>query len=141
LNDLPYNSSYIVAVSLYGFSINKISCGFAGISEGISVGILETGSNLGVINFSSIDRDTYGTITLVPRRNVPRTTHTLVSHIDNIDTLVAIRDQLNAEICLWVGNLPDLYTPYLATVGIYRKFSIVAPLGDYVQINLELESL
>jgi hypothetical protein len=142
LDDLPSTSSFTVNVSLYNSdSSSKISCGYAGIGKAYDIGRLEVGSELDTLNFSSVTRDTYGSAALVPRRNIPRTVHKLVSNKSNLDFIHSVRDLLGGEICLWYGMSNDVYTKYIATVGIYKNFTITTPAGDFIQINLEIESL
>lgn len=96
------------------------------------------------INFSTIDRDTYGTVSFVRRRSVPKLNYSLNVRAAEVNRILSIRDQLNATPALWNAMddnvIPD-YTTSLLTLGFYRDFSITLDNPIASTITLEVEEI
>lgn len=96
------------------------------------------------LNFSSIDRDIYGTATLVPRRTVPKTTQTLVADKAIVNDLLDIRALLNAVPAVWSGlddKGADGYFEAVLILGIYKQFSVNLSNAVHAVVTLELEEI
>lgn len=141
LFDLPVISTPYITVTMSGTSIE---CGGLAVGMQEYIGIVQRGATNDVINFSRVDRDVFGNATLVQRRNVPKTTQTLLLEASYLDRVRKLRDSLNGTTAVWVG-LDDIqnqfYFESLLIVGFYRNFSINIDNPALVVINLELEEV
>jgi hypothetical protein len=96
------------------------------------------------LNFSVIERDDFGTATLVPRRTLPKTMQTLEADKDIINDIIDVREDLNAVPAVWSGlddQGDEAYFDALLVLGIYKQFSINLAYFDYAEVTLELEEI
>lgn len=96
-----------------------------------------------VVNYSTISRDTFGEATLIPRRNVPKTTQQVWCDKTRVNIVRRLRETLNAKPALWYGidDGMDGYFESLSILGIYKNFSISLDMPETAIINLELEEI
>ncbi len=141
LFNLPPTATPYVTITLTG---SNIECGGVALGLKEDIGILQRGATNDVINFSKVDRDVFGNATLIQRRNVPKTSQTLLLPAANLDSVRRLRDSLNGTTAVWVGldDLPDqYYFESLLIVGFYKQFSISIDNPAYVTVSLELEEV
>jgi hypothetical protein len=107
------------------------------------IGMTRTGHTNNTLNFSVIDRDTYGTTTLIPRRNIPRTSQEIVVHKKDVNDVLAIRNALRASPAVWSGLDDDTedYFEALLILGIYKEMTISLDYPEYATCTLELEEI
>lgn len=144
LFDLPPYSNGVLTVTLTRASGN-VECGALVIGTSVDLGtVLDQPTNED-LNFSSVDRDTYGDISvLVPRRTVPKISVTLHATKAMVDVLRALRKLLNAVPAVWCGldaANEDGYFEALLILGIYKEFSITLGSDHYIKVNLQLEEI
>lgn len=110
----------------------------------IYLGATEYNATNDALNFSSIDRDIYGTATLVPRRTLPKTNQTCAIDKLYVTDLLDARTRLNAVPAVWSG-LDDQgssgYFEALLILGIYKQFSINISEFSHAKVTLELEEI
>jgi hypothetical protein len=109
-----------------------------------NIGKLQNGATSTVLNFSSLDRDTYGNAVLIKRRSVTKIMHKLFIKSNQVTSLTQLKDTLNTVSAIWSGmddNSTDPYFSALLTLGFYREFSfeIDNPIGP--MLNLEIEEV
>jgi hypothetical protein len=121
-------------------SVRKLSVGRA-----IRIGVAEAGAEADAENYSRIDRsDIDGSVTLVPRRNVPRNSMTVYFNPADTDILLSLRDRLNAVPAVWSALGTRIGEPYFNAFqiyGIYTRFVISADSVPVGRLSLELEEL
>lgn len=141
--DLPTTyGNLTITISFYGdtdFGVGTIVLG-----NSIYLGSLQNGIQVDALNFSSIERDNFGTASLVPRRNVPKTKQKLYIDKQYLNSILLYKEILDSVPAVWSGLDDQNSHPYFdATLilGFYREFSfdISNPIGVY--INLELEEI
>lgn len=138
----PITNATISVVILRRGGIAECSALVVGTS--INLGITQEQPISESLNFSKIDRDTYGTSILVPRRTVPKTSQTLFITKDQVNSVRAARTSLNAIPAIWSG-LDDEYThgyfETLLILGVYKEFTINLEYSDYAKVSLQLEEI
>lgn len=140
-SDLVPFSDAIISVVLNG---SDISCGGIILGKAQEIGTVQRGASNEVINFSTVTRDIYGNATMVQRRNIPKTNQNLLLDKSLVNSVRAVRDELNAVPAAWVGleDLPDqYYFESLLIVGFYKTFTISLDNPLYASITLELEEI
>lgn len=140
--NLPPYTGATLTVTLTKASGN-IRCGGLVVGMKEYIGSVQMNAEGDMLNFSSVTRDQFGNSTLIPRRNVPKTSQTLSLRAAYIDRVRIVRDILNAAPALWAGVDDDseYYFEMLLILGYYRRFTIGAVYNDYAQVNLELEEI
>lgn len=143
LFDLPAYLSGVITVTLTRSS-GDVTCGALVIGRSVHMGYAERDAVSDTLNFSKIERDEFGTATLIPRRNVPQASLTLWSAKANVNRLRAVRDVLNAAPALWSGlddDSTDGYFEAVLILGIYKRFAINLTYPQEAKISLELEEI
>ena len=140
--DLPPYTGAVITITLTRANGN-VNCGGVVVGSSVYLGRTLHEAESDALNFSKIDRDDFGTATLVPRRSVPRTVQTLRCKKSDIDRILQLRDDLNAVPALWSG-LDDQDSGYfsaLLIVGVYKRFTITMDQPEDALISLELEEV
>lgn len=140
--DLPPYTGAVITITLTRANGN-VTCGGVVIGSSVYLGRTLHEAESDALNFSKIDRDDFGTATLVPRRSVPRTVQSLRCKKSEVDRILQLRDDLNAAPALWSG-LDDQDSGYfsaLLIVGVYKRFTITMDQPEDALISLELEEV
>jgi hypothetical protein len=142
--DLNNSISSVIRITITGTGSNPITCGSIVVGTSVYLGSVQRGVKSDTLNFSKIERDAFGTVTLIPRRSVPRVTQTLMLDKTLIKNAVDVRYKLNAIAALWSGldeQISDDFFEPLLVMGIYKQFEIDIANSIMLNINLELEEL
>lgn len=95
------------------------------------------------LNFSIVDRDKFGNVTLEPRRSVPKVNEQVVFDKSLTSVLLDVRDQLNGVPAVW-SALDDFrsnnFEPTFI-LGIHKEFSLNLEPNTHGIITLELEEV
>ena len=140
--DLPPYASAVLTVTLTS-ATGIVQCGALCIGSAVDLGRVQANPRSDALNFSRIDRDSFGNATLVPRRTVPKTTQTLLVEKQRVNRLLDVREALNAVPAVWSG-LDDVaggYFDALLILGIYKQFSIDMSYDAHAVATLELEEI
>jgi hypothetical protein len=140
--DLPPYTDAVVTITLTKAN-GDVTCGGVVLGSSVYLGRTLHEAESDALNFSKIDRDDFGTATLVPRRSVPRTVQSLRCKKSDVDRILQLRDDLNAVPALWSG-LDDQDSGYfsaLLIVGVYKRFTITMDQPEDALISLELEEV
>ncbi len=142
LFDLPPFTGAQISVTLTS-STGTVKCGGCVIGTAVDIGDIQYGAEDEPLNFSVIDRDKFGTASLVPRRSVPKTAQTLITKKVRVNKIREVRQLLDAVPAVWAGlvNADDGYFEMLLIVGIWKKFGINAQHPTEAKITLELEEI
>lgn len=138
--DIPpyYNCTITVTASGSNISLVGLTAGFAEF-----VGYIQRNTKLDSNNYSVVDRDIYGNVTLNRRRNVPKISCETMCEASAIGRISEVRDDINAKPALWIGleDQPNsAYYQPLVLKGFYRSFKI--DLEEIMAtISLELEEV
>lgn len=140
--NLPPFTDIIVTISISA-TVGNVKCAGVLVGTYAFIGDAQYDAESDQINFSLINRDVYGTATLVPRPSVPKTQQTLMLDKSKVDFVYDLRDRLNAVVALWTGldDSTDGYFGMLLIVGVYKRFTINAKDFAMARINLELEEI
>jgi hypothetical protein len=142
LFDLPLFSNSTVTVTLTS-TTGSVKCGACVIGTAVDIGSAEYTAESDALNFSKIDRDTFGNAVLIPRRSVPKTQQTLFLDKEGVNKVIDVRDKLNAVPAVWSGldDDQDGYFDALLILGIYKQFTVNLAYPDYAKVTLQLEEI
>ncbi len=142
LFDLPPYVDASITVTLTRATGNVV-CGGLLMGRSVYIGKTLHNAESDALNYSTVDRDTFGDATLVPRRSVPKTVQRVVCDRTNVNRVTRIRTDLNAVPAIWSG-LDDASHGYfepLLILGVYRQFTIAMDQPDQATVTLELEEV
>ena len=142
LLDLPPYTDAIITVEFTSASSN-VKCGSLVLGSYVYIGNIQYNAESDALNFSTVERNTFGDSLLIPRRSVPKTNQTLVCKKDRVNKVRDLREALNAAPAVWVGldDSTDGYSDALLILGYYRRFTINVAHPDDALITLELEEI
>lgn len=140
--DIPPFSDIELTITLTRTSGN-VKCGAVVVGTYIYLGATQLGATNAGLNFSDINRDKYGTATLVPRRTLPQTKQRLVVDAARVNKVKAARVLLNARPALYTGidDSSNAFFDMLTILGIYTQFEIGAVYNSEAEITLALEEI
>ncbi len=142
LIDLPPYTNAIITVAITRTTGN-VSCGSLVLGSYVYIGGTQYNAESDALNFSTVERNTFGDTLLIPRRTVPKTYQTVVCKKSRVNKVRDLRDALNAVAAVWSGldDITDGYAEALLILGYYRRFSINVAHPDDAIITLELEEI
>lgn len=137
----PYSNGVITAV--FTRSGGYVSCGALCMGQKTELGETQRSPIRDVKNFSTVERDEFGTSVLIPRRSVPVTKQKVWVDSGAVTGLTAIASALNAVPAVWAGltDNDNDYFPSLLILGYYRQFSIDLMSAPKAELTLELEEI
>lgn len=136
--DIPPYYNCTITVTASGSSI-----ALSGLTAGISefIGYIQKNTKLDSNNYSIVNRDIYGNVTLNKRRNVPKISCEVMCDPLLVGRISEVRDDINAKPVLWVGLESQPNSPYyqpLVLKGFYRSFKIqLEELAATISLELE----
>ena len=139
--DIPPYIDNIISIVIQG---TNPSCGACVVGKYTDIGTVQNSAKNDVLNFSTVDRDTFGNANLIQRRNVPKTSQTILIESAKVGRAKVLRDTLNASPAIWAGLKTDVTSSYsapLLILGIYKNFSITLDNELSSTISLELEEI
>lgn len=140
--DIPPFSDIIITVTISSSSGN-VKCGSIVAGTYIYIGQVLHHATADSLNFSTVERDIYGTATLVPRAAKPKTSQTLKLPSNRLNKVMAAKKALDAKPALWTG-LDDSTSDWfemLQILGIWKEFAFEADSYNMVEITLSLEEI
>lgn len=142
ITDVPPYSGGVIKLTLSN-SGPGVKCAAFAVGNSTYIGTMQYGATSDALNFSKIDRDTFGNAVLVPRRTVPKIVGTLEAPKDIIDSIRAVRVALNAVPAIWssLDDPTEAYFESLLIVGIYKQFTLTVDNFDTFKVNLEVEEI
>lgn len=142
LFNLPPYTNAVITVTI-SRATGDVTCGGVVLGRNIYLGRTLHSPEREGLNFSKVDRDEFGTATLVPRRTVPRTAQQIRCTKANVPVVLDLIESLNAVPALWSGldDQDSGFFPALLILGFYKKLSINMDQPDAAIITLELEEV
>jgi hypothetical protein len=141
--DLPSQyTDLVITVVCSGYGTIGVGAVVIGTSK--YIGSLQNGASNEALNFSIIDRDSWGDAVLVPRRSIPKTVQTTYIDKSLLKEVHTTKDLLDAVPAVWSGlddSLDHDYFHVMIILGFYRSFTfdLNNPIG--VMCNIELEEI
>ncbi|MDP3270677.1 hypothetical protein [Limnobacter sp.] len=143
LFDLPPYTSGVITVELTK-DTGDVECGACVAGSAEFIGDVQYEAESDVLNFSTVNRDSFGGISaIVQRRNVPKTIQSIFVDKARVNRVRALRDDLAATPAVWAGlsNSSDGYFEAVLILGFYKRFSINLRHPEHAVIGLELEEI
>jgi len=143
INNLPGTTNYSLQVLINGPG-KTVYVGSMVIGKSEYIGDIQRSVSVNTRNYSLIDRDIFGNVSLNPRGSSPVTNKNLVIESSLVNQVERTRSKLNAVPAVWIGldnnEIPEYYTS-LVILGFYRKFTIRLDSPIHATISLELEEV
>ena len=138
LLDIPPVRTGIINITASEGSISSVVLGTQEY-----LGYTQQGHTNDALNFSLVDRDLYGNVSLVQRRSIPKTTQTLIVPKEAVPNVLRIREQLKASPAVWSGltNSNEGYFNALLILGIYTNISLTLDYPEYATCTIDLEEI
>lgn len=140
LSNLP--SGYFnlkIAITFTGST--GMSVGVCAVGNSTLIGRLQHGAELDILNFSTMERDTFGNAVLVPRKEVSTLSANLFVDKSIFESVQLIKSDLDARPAIWIGidDPDDPYYHSLIFLGIYRDFNFQLdnPIGPTASLEVE----
>jgi hypothetical protein len=142
LFDLPPYTDAVITVTLTR-STGYVSCGALVLGTNVYVGRVLHQAENDALNFSTIDRDLFGSAVLVQRRTVPKVNVPVRFTKSNTQTLLDLRVTLNAVPAVWAGldTDDDGYFGAFLILGVYKQFKLTADQPDEGMATIEVEEI
>lgn len=139
--DVPPFTNARVKVTISGYG--EVSCGALVVGKSSYIGQTEIQAVSDALNFSVVERNEFGDSFLQQRRSIPKTNQTVLAEKRDVDKLLALRTQLNAQPAVWSGldDATDGYFNALLILGYYRQFLISLEYPNHALVQLELEEI
>lgn len=141
LFDLPSQyTDLVITIVFSGHLSYKIgACILGNYSD---IGSVQRGASVEATNFSNVNRDNFGNVQLIQRRNVPKTSQKLFFDKSRLKSILVTKASLDAVPAVWSGLDDEINNDYfdaLLILGFYRDFSIDIsnPVGVFANLQLE----
>lgn len=142
LFDLPPFVAGVITLT-FARATGDVTVGGLILGTSVYVGDTQYNAESDALNFSVVERDTFGNSRLIPRRTVPKTNQSLFCEKARVNKVIKVREELNAVPALWSGldDATDGFFEALLILGYYRRFTISLDHPDIAVIALELEEV
>lgn len=143
LFDLPPYTGGVITVALSA-ATGDVECGACVVGAAEFIGDVQYEAESDVLNFSTVNRDSFGGISaIVQRRNVPKTIQSIFVEKARVNRVRVLRDDLAATPAVWAGlsNSSDGYFEAVLILGFYKRFLISLRHTEHAVISLELEEI
>lgn len=143
LFDLPPYAAPTITITITPTD-GVAACGGVVLGTAVDLGKVEYDAESGALNFSRIERDTFGNAVLIQRRSVPTTNQTSWISKAQVNKVFEVRDTLNAVPALWSAlddKSTDGYFDALLIFGVYKEFRINMSYPENAKVTLQLEEI
>jgi hypothetical protein len=141
LNDLP--AQYMngeLTISITGSGASAVGCGVCKVGRVEFIGSTQMGVTVGIADYSTKTRDTFGRLSVVQRAYSKRMT--LKAMVDRADfnRVTRLLASLRATPAVWIANdAQDLEA--LRIYGFFKDFNIEVAYPTYFVCSIEIEGL
>lgn len=137
--DLPTVGNPRIVITMTAAGAND-TCEVGAIVVGRAavIGDTQYGASLGIIDYSSKSKDTYGNISIVERTYSDRGSFTVRVPSQSVDGVKRTLTALRATPCVYIGT--DVYDSSIM-YGFFKDFNIAIAYQDYSMCNIEIEGL
>ena len=134
---IPPISTNLVAVRVIGTTaaIGSLSVGYIKY-----LGSTQLGFNMGIIDYSRKETNSFGVTNFVQRAYSKRTSVKLMIENSEINAVYSKLASLRATPAIWITTDDPRYDPTVI-YGFYKDFSIDVPYNQYSYCSLEIEGL
>jgi hypothetical protein len=136
----PYLNTYLT-ITITNTAGNA-KCGGIVIGTAEEIGEVQRDAQFDLVQFSVIERDTFGNATLIPRRSIPTKEHRIRIEAVNVDAVIEVLVAVDAVPALWsaIDDSDNVLFKPLLTLGIYRnaRFRLADP---DCELTLKLEEI
>ncbi|SFI31525.1 hypothetical protein [Nitrosomonas sp. Nm34] len=124
-------------------SSGNVKVGFVVMGVPFNLGKTENKVKAEALNFSEIERDEFAEAKLTPRRDIPKTTQTVLIEREKLNQVRGTLSELNAKVALWHALSDPLLSYFDATfiIGVYKRRDIDISPKSHAYLNLELEQI
>lgn len=143
LFDLPAFTNCIVSITATRSSGN-VEIGSCCVGNAIDIGSAQhDGASDGMLNFSTIQEDTFGNTQLIQRRSLSEPNLTVWAPAVNTDLILAVRETLNAVPAVWCGiaDQDHYFFRSLCVLGVFTQFDIGFPYDSHCVLNIQLREI
>ncbi|TFW15973.1 hypothetical protein [Duganella callida] len=141
--DLPPYRNAQITVTVAKPGSGRRAVGGILIGNAVYIGDVQYEPTSDHLNFSNIERDKFGNLTLEPERSVPKVDMTVWFDKSLTSQILELRELLNGRPAVWSG-LDDFTLDYfepLFIFGIHKEFSLNLKGFDYGVITLQVEEM
>jgi len=137
LLDLPSYSAATLSVTVEN-SLNAAECGMLVVGISGTIGMIQWGVRISIMDFSRKERDVFGNTILTVKDYVKTMNADIVLPTNLVDETRRILTQYRATPILWMGS-----ADFTSTIifGFFRNFALIYSGPDTSHCNLEIEGL
>lgn len=136
--DLPgqyYGAEITIQITGFGSG-----CGVCSLGTSHELGDVKTGASVGILDFSTKERDRWGKLTVKPGEFSKRASLQMLTSRSDFNRIYRRLASLRAKPAVYVGTESPGFDP-LIVFGVYKDFSIVIEYRDNHLCSLEIEGL
>lgn len=136
--DLPPYRTASISVTLTGASEETVYLGMVLVGKVKTIGLLNWGVSVGIIDFSTKETDTFGNVTVVPRESSKRANYDIDVETRQVDFIQKQLQEYKTTPIVWVGSEQFETT---IVYGYYRDFNQVIGNPMRSKCTVEVEGL
>ncbi|MYM81078.1 hypothetical protein GTP44_03770 [Duganella sp. FT50W] len=141
--DLPPYRNSRISVTVSKPAAGRRAVGGIIIGNAVYIGDAQYEATSDHLNFSNVERDKFGNLSLDPERSVPKVDLQVWFDKSLTSQIMKLREQLNGRPAIWSGLddfTLDWFEP-LFIFGIHKEFSLNLKGFDYGVITLQVEEM
>jgi len=137
LTDLPVYGEGVLTISLT--KAGRVACSACIVGQKADIGRTLISPTVGILDFSTITRDTFGTPTLIKRSYSKRSSVKLILTPAQVDYVYSILATYRATPMVWIGA--DNAYQSLVAFGYYKDFEIDIAYTSFSYCTLSIEGM
>jgi hypothetical protein len=139
----PYINGHITLQLSKTVGTDQVALESLIVGAPVVLGSTELGAESDILDFSRIERDTFGNATLVPRKNVPKLTATVFADKADVPAIRKLRQDYAGRplVFLAITEGEDSYFDTLSLVGIFKRMTVAVEYPQHALINIEAEGI
>jgi hypothetical protein len=138
LTDIPVYGAGQITITLTSGSTPRLGALIFG--SAIEIGDTKYGAQLGIVDYSKIETDEFGTTTFIRRNNAKRINVPILLSNSRLRYVSKKLQELTATPCVWIGSAEYIFSP-LITFGFFEDFSVTISYPNHSECNLEIRSM
>lgn len=141
--DLPPYTDGLLTVTLTAATTGTVSCDYLLVGDAADLGKAQYGASRDLLDFSVIDRNDFGGLRLLKRKNIPKTSQQLIVEKSDVRRVVRKLESVTASPCVWIGieSDSDGYFDALAVLGILRRATLNIAYFSVSHYDIEIEGM
>jgi hypothetical protein len=138
LTDIPVYGAGQITITLTSGSTPRLGALIFG--SAIEIGDTKYGAQLGIVDYSKIETDEFGTTTFIRRNNAKRINVPILLSNSRLRYVSKKLQELTATPCVWIGSAEYNFSP-LITFGFFQDFGVTISYANHSECNLEIRSM